>query len=254
MRSLYRRRAGGGNSVIVFEDPAVKQVCVSQWGGGEVSNEITVSEAAKVTTLNNAFKGNVYISKFNELRYFVGITSLNSQFYGCTNLSEVTIPKANIGDFTDAFRNCHQLRELDITPTKAATINVEGMARVCMRLVKLRIPGVAYSAFQYAVNNDILFTTLEIDGTADFSGVSSFSNAFYGDSSFTTISGSMTGIKANVGFGDSLLTRESALAVLNGLDEVQSSRTVTFSPHTFSLLTDENIDIAIEKGWQVASV
>ena len=43
---------------IVFEDSTVKELCVTNWGGGIISGEITEYEASKVTTLNNVFKNN----------------------------------------------------------------------------------------------------------------------------------------------------------------------------------------------------
>ena len=98
---------------IAFEDQEVKRICVENWGDGFIQGEITEYEAAQVTTLNSAFYNNTTITKFNELRYFTGLTSLyrsgssdNSlgQFYGCTNLTEITIPKAPISSLRGAFR------------------------------------------------------------------------------------------------------------------------------------------------------
>ena len=81
-------------SVIVFEDANVKSICVTNWGNRTVPNEVTPAETAAVTSLDNKFKNNTIINRFNEFKYFTGIDHLNNIFNGCTNLTEVTFPSA----------------------------------------------------------------------------------------------------------------------------------------------------------------
>lgn len=62
-------------------------------------------------------------------------------------------------------------------------------------------------------------------------------------------------IGQNISFAQSPLTRESALSVINHLKDVSSTGTtltVTFSPTTKALLTDEDKAIATQKGWTIA--
>ena len=84
--------------VITFADATVKQICVTNWGGGTIAGEITPTEASQVTSLNGVFRSNTTITKFNEFRYFTGITTFThpssnpeqGEFYGCTALEEIT--------------------------------------------------------------------------------------------------------------------------------------------------------------------
>ena len=90
-----------GESFIVFKDPEVKRICVANWdkdGDGEISFQ----EAASVTSLGSAFKGNYKIQRFDELKYFIGLKSLTDSFDGCTSLKSISIPQnvRAIGDKT----------------------------------------------------------------------------------------------------------------------------------------------------------
>ena len=85
---------------IEFADSKVKEVCVTNWdsnGDGELSK----IEASIVTSLGVTFKENREIESFDELQYFTGITSIQSQvFYGCQNLKSVIIPE-NVNSIQD---------------------------------------------------------------------------------------------------------------------------------------------------------
>ena len=250
--------------IIVFEDANVKAICVENWGGNVVEDEITVEEAAAVTTLDGKFYNNKDIIKFNELRYFTGLTSLGyktvsgyaqGQLYGCTLLEEVTIPVANIGNFNGAFRECPALKEIDITPTTATQLYCSSFAQLGQAktaLKKIKIPGGSYMTNIVSfVNRRYGLTTIEIDGVADWSNISNYTSAFYYCNALTTITGTITGINAGISFSNSPLTRESALVILNGLAPRETNGNVTFSTTTKNLLTDEDRAIATNKGWTI---
>ena len=72
---------------IVFADAKVKSICIAHWdtnGDGELSYD----EAAIVTSLGNYFQNNTQITSFEELQYFIGLSSIeDNAFSGCYNLS-----------------------------------------------------------------------------------------------------------------------------------------------------------------------
>lgn len=117
-RIIDRRRVMGGkaaNSFIQFADPAMKALCVQNWGGATggsthvigVDGELTYEQAAAVTSLVS-FANNTEITSFEELQYFTKITSIGTYcFYGCSNLQSVVIPNnvTSIGDAT--FLGCN---------------------------------------------------------------------------------------------------------------------------------------------------
>lgn len=98
---------------ILFGDAAVKAVCISRWdtdGDGQLSK----TEAACVTTLDDAFTDNDDITYFDELKYFTGLTSIGENaFYGCNYLETVTLPNGITSIDEGAFSFC-ALTSIDI--------------------------------------------------------------------------------------------------------------------------------------------
>ena len=80
---------------ITFTDSNVKSICTANWGS---NSEITYEQAALVKTIGNIFQGNTEITSFNELQYFIGLTSwttdYNGKFAGCGNLTSISLPRA----------------------------------------------------------------------------------------------------------------------------------------------------------------
>ena len=110
------------NYVIPFEDATVKSICVNNWGGNVVTGELTYGEAKAITSIGTIFANNTSITKFNELAYFKGLTTLNEgNFAGCTNLTDIVIPSnvTSIGRLQSSgsniiFRGCSNLSGLTL--------------------------------------------------------------------------------------------------------------------------------------------
>ena len=112
---------GGMNFQICFASPAVETVCVDNWDT-QYDGKLSFSEAAAVTNLGQKFRGNLIITTFNELQYFTGLTSIGeSEFYSCTNLSEVTLPSSLTYIGTSAF-NGAGLTSLNVLATTPPTL------------------------------------------------------------------------------------------------------------------------------------
>ena len=106
---------------ITFADQNVKNICLNYWdtnGDGELS----MSEAAAVTKINQEFKGNGDITSFDELRFFANVTEIaGNAFYDCQALSSITFPHSltTIGD--KAFFNGAAISEISI-PSSVTSI------------------------------------------------------------------------------------------------------------------------------------
>lgn len=255
--------------VIAFEDDAVKAICVANWGGSVFAGEITADEAALVTSLADKFKANTDITKFNELRYFTGLTSLYSsgtgdsiqgQFHNCSALTEVTLPAAPITDFRGGFRYT-AIVDLDLSPTTATSYRIDAFVQgpssgtTALRTVKL--PGGTCTNVTRAFRRARGVTTLTIDGTLDLSQCSSYSSFFDATNALETITGTITGIKYNINLASCPLTVASALVILNGLSSGVSSLTCTFKSSmrsTYEADTDFNAAVATASanGWTIA--
>lgn len=250
---------------IVFADQNVKSLCVSNWGGNYLQNEITEYEAAQVTSLNGVFRGNTNITSFDELRYFMGITEFalsggQGEFYNCTNLVSIVLPQATVGGTFPAtlFYYCTKLAQVDLSPVKSNAYTIYNALRLNSSggtaLIKAILPSGTYSGSAvYSFYRQKGITTIEIKGTADWSGITSYNNAFNQCIALSTIIGTIVGISQPIDLHWSPLTRASALVLLNGLATVSTQQTITFSASTYATLTQEDIAIATNKNWQVAS-
>ena len=106
----------GDDDVIEFEDDAVKQICVANW---DLNNDgqLTVAEAKAVTTLSTVFVLNAsdQIKKFNELKFFTGLTSISTNaFKNCTGLEAITLPSSVTEIAYGAFQGCSSLKSFFI--------------------------------------------------------------------------------------------------------------------------------------------
>jgi hypothetical protein len=96
------------DGIILFDDANVKAICLANWdtnGDGGLS----YAEAAAVTSLGQVFRGNTTITSFDELQYFISLTSIDDYaFYNCKNLigllSVIPSSVTRIGNY--AFYGC----------------------------------------------------------------------------------------------------------------------------------------------------
>lgn len=108
---------------IDFEDPEVERICIERWGS---DGAISVQQMGAVHYLNNygnnrPFSSNTSITKFNEFQYFTGLVnddmngaSTGWVFYGCSNLTEVTLPDNMPCIGVNMFAGCSSLTNITI--------------------------------------------------------------------------------------------------------------------------------------------
>lgn len=142
-------------SVIDFEDSVVKALCVSEWDSNG-DGELTVSEAKAVTDadITTVFLLADDIKKFNEFKYFTGLTSIPSNaFKMCTALEEITLPNSITEIAYGAFTGCSSLKTLGI-PASVTTIG-NGPFTNCSSLEKFTIDE---ENTKFTVIDGVLFT------------------------------------------------------------------------------------------------
>lgn len=268
------------NDVIEFEDPIVKTICVSNWGGNIVSGEITKREAALVTTLGDKFYDNPNITKFNELQYFTGLTTMYVQnvnsyaagtFFRCTSLTEVTLPQAPITNMSGAFRICSSLGNVDLSPITTPFTMSCTFREACLPVSDtnpngsiITLPcafanGSWHYTFRSSTVSSASITQINVNGTADFSNITFISNTFYRQAQLRTLGGVWTNIKSDLDIHFSPLTTSSVIMLLNGLfDFSGTSTTKTLTLKASEQATyeaDPNYitarNNALQKGWNI---
>ena len=110
---------------IVFADNAVKALCLANWDA-DGDGVLYMDEAAIVTDLDSVFTDNTDITTFDELQYFIGLTSIGERaFYYCSNLTSIVIPDNVTTIGNRAFYVCSGLTSLHIS---ANVTNIEDRA------------------------------------------------------------------------------------------------------------------------------
>ena len=109
---------------IVFADANVKSICVSHWDNNG-DGELSYAEAASVEYLSDYFQNNTEITSFEELQYFINLTTIDDYaFSGCSGFTgSLTIPNfvTTIGDY--AFKNCSGFTGNLTIPNSVTRIN-----------------------------------------------------------------------------------------------------------------------------------
>ena len=159
-RNLVAHFVSDGN--IDFADANVKAICVANWDTNR-DGELSYAEAAMVTTIGKLFSYNDEITSFEELQYFIGLTSISDDaFHNCTNLTgSLIIPNSvtTIGQY--AFLGCSGLTG-DMTIPNAVTKIVFGAFWNCSGLTSLTIGNSVTSIGNCAFYNCIGLTSLTI--------------------------------------------------------------------------------------------
>ena len=185
--------------LISFADANVKAICVGNWdtdGDGELS----YAEAARVTDLGEVLKNNSDIHSFNELQYFISLNAIGEQaFYGCTELTQVTIPEQVITVGSKAFWNCPALqtvyfnavncRSMQTTSVFSADANggASAITRVVIGSSVTRIPDYAFKGSEDIYQRLVIPASVTEIGQHAFDGCNSLVQMVIQGSNLQTI-------------------------------------------------------------------
>jgi len=180
-------------SNIVFEDEITKGACIYAWdrnGEGNNDGELSYAEAAAVTDLGYVFRGQVEMTKFNELQYFTGLTSIGDHaFAGCVNLQEITLPPQittidnyAFGTYTDSngySTPCSSLHSI-VIPEGVTTIGAYAFSRSGLQSFNLpsSVTTIGQLAYENCPNLTSIYlpaTVTNIDGANPFAGCNLYS-------------------------------------------------------------------------------
>ena len=172
---------GSETNIIEFADANVKAICVENWDTDE-DGELSEEEAAAVTDLGSVFWYNSTITSFNELKYFTGLTSIESFAFGvCSELTSIVIPNGVISIGSQAFQQCTSLVSIDM-PSSVSIIEDFAFSD-CIGLTSVSIPNnvIFIGANAFIRCSDVVSLTIPKSVTSIGEG------AFWGCSSLISV-------------------------------------------------------------------
>lgn len=186
------------DEAITFADDALKQRLVEKGVDTDGDGEISMAEAAAVTSLEGIFYSGESFTSFDEFQYFTGIETIpDSQFkiwqslvsitlpknvtsietdafFSCKNLTSINIPEGVITIGARAFGSCSNLASL-ILPEGVASIG-EGAFRFCTKLTSINIPEGVTSIEDFTFQGCSTLTSINIPEGVTTIGENAFSN------------------------------------------------------------------------------
>lgn len=219
---------------------------------------------SKVTDMSNIFNSCSKLNSLDVSRFDTSsVTNMYGMFSGCANLKKIDVSHFNTSKVTSMikmFSYCEKVEELDLS--KFDTSEVERLDYIfscCGSLKSLDL-----SSFDTTKVTHIgrmfydcpSLETLNLRGW-NLSEVKQSKNTSKDFISYCpslkNIIGPIRGIKVNIDIsGSPLLTKDSAMTLIEGLEDIGEERQIIFSQDTYNSLTPEEIEIATLKGWTVA--
>ena len=134
-----RRKLG----FIHFEDPTVRTICAENFDY-DANGEISTAEAAIVTDFGLAFN-NSWIESFDELDYFVHLSTIGSFAFGeCPNLKKITVPDAVTSVRSYAFSNSVAMTEVSLPQYVSSIGNSAFAGCTSLRTFSIAVSDPAY--------------------------------------------------------------------------------------------------------------
>ena len=132
------------NSVVEFEDPGVRKVCVDAFdldGDGNLScYEIYAIPYDGMDYLDFS---KVRIKSFDEFRWFTSVSLINQPVFAGTGLESISFPRNGFYLQNGVFKNCTELKDVDLT---SVTVSDEAFMG-CTSLKDVRAVIIGKSAF-----------------------------------------------------------------------------------------------------------
>lgn len=166
------------------------------------------------------------------------VKNMNQSFFACGSLQSLDTSKwtlANVTDMSFCFYNCKKIREIDLSSCNITKCVLwDGCFTNLYRLETLRI------------------------GLIDFSLCGSI-DLFRG-TNIRELTGTLRGIRNDFRAVSSRMTRDSCMVVINGLEMVTETKTLTLGVNNKPVslggkgsdpISDDDLKIATDKGWTV---
>lgn len=264
-----------------------KGVLVGDASFGSYANKIGEISSGTATILPDGIKfKDSTCTSFPELQ-FDNLTSCYEMFSGCRNITTIpSIVTTNVSNTSYMFADCEKLTHVPLFSTTNVS-NMDDMFYNCSSLTSFpNFDTSNVKTLRYFCTNCYKLSTFpEIDTSnvtnlnylcaycyelttvpaLNASKLLASNNVFYYCSALTDFGGfinlgqSFSGVTTSLSLAHSnLLTHNSCMNIINNLYDMNlkfsvPANTVTFHPDVYALLSADDIAIATEKGWTIAS-
>lgn len=220
---------------------------------------VVVVDMSAATDLSNCFNNCAFMSALQLPDGFgSAATVMNFCFYSCGSLKSLILPPGFGSAATTMryfFYGCSNLATLHLPDGFGAVAeNLYSCFDGCWRLTTLHLPD-GFGSVATELNGCFSgcggLTTLHLpDGFG--AAANSLGSCFSGCRSLSTITGNPN-FKVSVSFSTSTkLTHDSLMVVINGLQTVTTTQTLTLGSANLAKLTDEEKKVATDRGWTLA--
>ena len=251
---------------------------------GLTSLDLSNFDTSEVTDMSNMFYNCINLTSLDLSDFKASnVVNMNSMFYGCSKLTSLDLTgfdTSKVTNMSEMFRNCSSLTSLDVSGFKTSNVTLMGsMFRTCTSLTSLDLSGLDASKvtdmgsmFYYCINLTSLdlsdfkasnvvttyamfqdcskLTSLDLSGF-DTSKATNMSSMFKGCSGLTLLD-SMKNISLSLDLFATILDVTSLLDVIDNLATVSTKQTLTLGSTLLDKLTEDQIAIAVNKGWTVS--
>ena len=177
------------------------------------------------------------------------VTNMANMFAYCHNLTTIPlIDTSKVTDMSAMFFVCNNLTSIPQLDTSKVT-NMYNMFFGCRNLTTVpQLDTSKVTDMSAMFEGCVLLTTIP---KLDFSNVTNTENMFANCNDLTNLGGFIN-LKYSINLSASYkLTRESVLNIFNNMAEVTDNQTIYLNSAVYSHLTEEDISIATQKGWNV---
>ncbi len=247
------------------------------------SLDLSNFDTSKVTTMSYMFDSCYWLTSLDVSHFNTSnVTNMSYMFDSCSSLTSLDVSHFNTSNVTDMsymFYNCSSLTSLDVSNFNTSNVtNMYSMFRGCYVLTILDLRNFNTSKVTNMSNmlNDCRAITSINISNFDTSNVTDMYGMFFFCSKLTSIIGTLDMQKVtNVGLmfsscssleevhihnlgvdlslsNSSKLTHDCLVELINNLQTVTSTKTLTLGSTNLAKLTDAEKQVATDKGWTLA--
>ena len=184
------------------------------------------------------------------------VTNMGYMFNGCNKLTTLDLSNFDTGEVTNMeymFNGCSSLTSLDLSNFDTSKVtNMGNMFSYCYGLTTLNANGWSTSNVSNMLDmfyNCQKITSLDLSSW-DISSVTEMFHMFTNCNNLISLN-SMQNIPLSLSLNSTKLDQTSLVDVINNLKTVTTTKTLTLGTTLLAKLTEEQIAVAVNKGWTV---